>query len=296
MSNTLMYDTGKYLGTDGLKWTVAKFKAILVDMNDAGPVPGSRIISSITSFANATLANNPATKVTTSAAHGLSAGEEVNFGNISGTTVSSRANSTAYSVGKYISDTSNTYKFKCIKAGTSASVAPTFPSVAGTVVIDGSVVWQEAGIRTTHTLNGVYKVAIVVDPTSFVIDQSYQMSHLISPLGSGMFARTMDMYLSQFVPLHGRVSVSDPLAYKAVLLGGILDSQDITFNLPVGNDSAESIIIVRAANRDTDYDLPDTEQVVMAYFDTLTGLPVQASSVSPLVWSVSANTERLMRL
>jgi hypothetical protein len=57
-----------------------------------------------------------------------------------------RANTTAYAVGDIVRpSTGNGHLYRCIVAGTSAGAPPTFPTVSGQTVTDGSVTWAEIG-------------------------------------------------------------------------------------------------------------------------------------------------------
>lgn len=57
-----------------------------------------------------------------------------------------RANTTAYAVGDIVRPaTPNAHLYRCIIAGTSAGAPPTFPTVSGNTVADGSVTWAEIG-------------------------------------------------------------------------------------------------------------------------------------------------------
>lgn len=57
------------------------------------------------------------------------------------------AATTAYLVGQIIrKPTSNGHLYRCIVAGTSASSEPTFPTVSGQIVTDGTVTWAECGV------------------------------------------------------------------------------------------------------------------------------------------------------
>jgi len=54
-----------------------------------------------------------------------------------------RANSTAYALGQVVTPaaTLNGFVYECTTAGTSAGSAPTWPTVEGTTVTDGTVTW-----------------------------------------------------------------------------------------------------------------------------------------------------------
>lgn len=59
---------------------------------------------------------------------------------------SSRANTTAYTVGQYVQPAApNGYYYKCTTAGTSGSSLPTYPTTIGDTVTDGTAVWTCAG-------------------------------------------------------------------------------------------------------------------------------------------------------
>lgn len=61
-----------------------------------------------------------------------------------------RANSTAYVVGDIVRPaTGNGHLYRCIVAGTSNSTPPTFPTVSGQTVADGTVTWAEIGRGVT---------------------------------------------------------------------------------------------------------------------------------------------------
>lgn len=62
-----------------------------------------------------------------------------------------RANSTAYAVGDVVRPaTPNGHLYRCIIAGTSGGSPPTFPTVSGNTVADGTVTWAEIGRGITQ--------------------------------------------------------------------------------------------------------------------------------------------------
>ena len=61
-----------------INWSTNKIKAVLVDMNDAGPAAGAWVVTGVTNTANPT--------ITTSAAHGLAVGDLVAIFDVGGAT------------------------------------------------------------------------------------------------------------------------------------------------------------------------------------------------------------------
>lgn len=69
-----------------------------------------------------------------------------------------RANTTAYALNAYVTPaTPNGFYYKATAAGTSGGTIPTFPTVIGQTVTDGTVTWTCAG-RTTLTAGTDYEV------------------------------------------------------------------------------------------------------------------------------------------
>lgn len=195
-----------------IDWDANKIKAILVDMNDAGPAPGAYVITGVSNTVNPT--------VTTAAAHGLAIGNVAAIANVNGA----------------------------------------------------------AGV------NGNFVVASVPTATTFTITAAAPGVYT----SGGVVANLSLTYLSEFVPIAGRVATSGALTSKTNV-GGVLDAADVVLSSVTG-DPCEGIILVRAAAADADADLADAAQRLIAFFDTGASLPVTPNGSNiTILWDNGAN-------
>lgn len=88
--------------------------------------------------------------------------------------------------------------------------------------------------------------------------------------------------------------MSDPLTGKQILAGAVLDAGDTTINT-TGEDSSEVLLLGKAAALHADPDLADTAQRLVAYWDTMSGLPI-AADAGVVALSVNNGADRLIRL
>lgn len=114
----------------------------------------------------------------------------------SGTTV--WAASTAYAVNATTRPTLNSdtgYYYVCTTAGTSSTVAPTWPTVVGSTVTDGTVVW------TTHAAEG--KAAVNAAAISFPQSTAAQGT----PTYLGIFDAATAGDLWEYAPISGASAI-----------------------------------------------------------------------------------------
>lgn len=272
----------------GLAWTTAKFKAILVDMDDAGPAAGAWTINSLGFPVIA--GDSYALPVVTNAAHGLSVGDRVAISGVTWVPSNWQASS-AVSLGAYRKPTSSNGKlYKCVKAGTTGATQPTWPTTVGELVSSGATVsaaaiFQCVGTESNDPMNGLWPVIAVPNTTTFTID-------LLNPyygaasrnLTNARIANLSKTYLSEFVSSGGRIVTSAALTGKQILAGGILDCDNVPFTGVTG-DGTEALIVVRAAALDADTDLADTAQRLVLFFGDLPGLPLPASP-GDVTWQI----------
>lgn len=153
-----MFEKGREgFGAADIDWDANKIKAVLVDMNDAGPALGAYVITGVTNVANPT--------ITTSAAHGLAVGNVVSIFSVGGAvgvngvfTVASVPTSTtftitasapgAYTSGGFLANLSLTYLSEFVPAGgriaTSGALANK-TNVGGVFDADDSVLSSVTG-------------------------------------------------------------------------------------------------------------------------------------------------------
>lgn len=75
--------------------------------------------------------------------------------------------STAYAAGSLILPTTgNDHYYRCTTGGTSHTAEPVWPTVAGEAVVDGAVIWEEAGIIGVDDLTGGGVLTEVMDTTA----------------------------------------------------------------------------------------------------------------------------------
>lgn len=210
--NSLFEKGREGFGAAEIDWDANKIRAILVDMNDAGPAAGACVITGVSNVVNPT--------ITTSAAHGLAVGNVVTMFSVGGAT----------------------------------------------------------------GVNGVFTVASVPTSTTFTVTAAAPGVYT-----SGGFVANLSLtFLSEFVPVAGRVATSAALTSKTNV-GGVMDAADPTLTSVTG-DPAEAIILVRAAAADADVDLADTAQRLIAFIDNATGLPVTpGGSNITIAWDNGAN-------
>ncbi len=140
-----------FLGGD-IDWNANKFKAILCDMNDAGPTVGAWVVTGVSSSGTAP---DILATITTSAAHGLAAGQTVEVFLVGGatqvngvwtvntvpttTTFTIKMGSTvvsAYTSGGFIANLSLTFLSEFIPGAGRVKIAPDagFPLPSQTIV------------------------------------------------------------------------------------------------------------------------------------------------------------------
>jgi hypothetical protein len=284
----ITFDNALELGAeDGLKWLTAKWRAYAVDMDDAGPTPGAWKLSSI--FSNGT-----GIICTTVEDHELVVGDKVSLFGTTGIPQTWQA-TTYYPVGAIVGKggVSNGKRYRTVVPGTTPEFAPTtWPTVDGTYVFSGTAVFITDGSDTNSPVNGNWTVDTVPSTDEFTIDPFPGTRG--APDVYGYVANLSKTYLSEFAPAAARTAMSDPLSSKQILAGSVLDCADATIDL-TGADSSEVLVVARAALLNADPDLPDTQQRLFLYYDTMEGLPI-AANAGNVSLGISNTPDRLVKL
>ncbi len=213
-----LFEKGREGFLGNFDWSANKYKAILVDMNDAGPAAGAWVITGVTNTVNPT--------ITTSVAHGLNVGQKVAIFGVGG------------AVG----------------------------------------------------VNGIFDVATVPTTTTFTVTLASAPGVYTS---GGFIANLSLTFLSEFVPLAGRVATSAALNGKTIT-SGVADANDVSWS-SVAGDPTEAVIIVRTAALDADPDLTDTAQSLVAFYGSLSGLPLPANP-GTVNWTIDNGVNKLFKL
>lgn len=160
-----------------IDWLNAKIKAVLIDMNNAGPAAGAWVITAVTNTVNPT--------ITTSAAHGLAVGNLVDIFSVGGATgvngifaVASVPTTTtftitlaaapgAYTAGGFIANLFKTYlsEFAPVAARTSTSGALTTKTSASGVADAADAVFAAVTGAQSEAIILVRAAALDTDPS-----------------------------------------------------------------------------------------------------------------------------------
>lgn len=286
MANCMFYYGQQGFAAGDLDWDLHQFKAYLVDLNDCGAAAGGWIVSTHDNAATVT--------VTTTAAHGIVAGDRVTFKGVVDT-IPTVAISTAYTAGALVK--TGTSALRCIKAGTSAGAGPTYNVTAvGDVTQDGTVAWRYEGTAASvgSILNagswdanrlsttGYWVVNTAPTGTTFTIVLPNAPGVWSS---GGVLANLQAQFVSGFVPVGGRVALSPALSSKTNV-GGVVSAANPVFTAATG-DVSEAVIIAKTANTGGADDA-DTAQRCVAFYDSLTNLPVTPNG-GDITFNISPN-------
>lgn len=229
-------------------------------------------------------------QIGTSVAHGAVVGDKVALTGLTSTPWVRSQNNVVSENFFYKLSTSNGKKYRCVKGGTTANVAnPIFSTTDGAFIIDGTAVFMCDGPEAVSPYNGNHTVVDVPSaaflrvPTAFITATN---------AGAGKITSLSKTYLSDFAPSGSRVA-SDALTGKSILAGGVLDCSD--FTLDGGSVSREALVLVKTAALHADTDLADTSQRLVAYWDTMPGLPI-TPNLGVGTFSINNGADRLIRL
>ncbi len=148
--------------------------------------------------------------------------------------IGTRVSSTAYTVGTLVRPaTVNGYVYKCTTAGTTAATAPTFPTVPGNTVTDGTVVWtcqvghNRAGrdfyIYACQPTSGIVPIILLSDNATIPLRYSASSSRKIG----GFHCLCADV---------GTISIHSLTGYKAgdILPASVWDLNNRPISAPEG--------------------------------------------------------------
>jgi hypothetical protein len=294
MSNFL-FDNWIAGAETGLGFTTAKHAFYAVDLANAGPTPGAW---NITASGGLISGVSELYQFTTAAPHGLAADEYIMVSGLKSSSVSVWDNNVFWSEVDYCTPTTpNGKKYKCVEdgqSGTNNSDEPTFPTTDGQYIADRQVVWLVDGSDEISPLNGLRQVYEVQSDTQFTILDQTTDTHSVD-VSTGYFVPVNRTYLSEIADVDARYGPSDKLTGKVMLDGAIYDAtNDPTLDL-TGAAETQVVLLVETAALDDDVDLPDTQQKLVAYYDTIPGLPYAADS-GVVMLSPSNTANRLLKL
>lgn len=262
-----------------------QFKCILLDANNAGPAANAYMVSTHDNAATVT--------ITTSAAHGLTAGDRVTIKGVVDT-MPTVAVTTAYALGALVK--TGTTRLRAVKAGTSAGSAPTYNTTAGDYTVDGSVVWKSEGAgvadsilnygawdATRNFALGYWTVNTVPLTTTFTIVLPNAPGTFTS---GGYIMNLSKTFLSDVAGVAGaQVARSTALASKTNA-GGTLSCAQIDFGTVTGAVSEAVLLCKTAATAGADD--ADSAIRVVGYYDSLGLLPVTPNG-GQITWTPSPN-------
>lgn len=293
MANALFPEGARSFAAGESDWDVHKFRAVLVDIHSAGP--GTANAWTIASHTNTNVVT-----VTTAAAHGMTTGDRIT---IKGATAAggARVNSTAYGVGAIF--TSGGGAFVVTRAGTSAAAPPTFSTVSvGDVTMDGTAAVQYLGTTASlapfSPLNfGSWDTRGFFTGYWTIANASASVFDIALPTGmtpgassaTGYFADLSKLVVSTFAPSGSRISIVTLADANKTNVGGVLGYNTTLTWTAVTGATVEGVLIARTNNTLTaNADAADTAWVPIAWYDSLTNLPVTPNG-GDITFTISPN-------
>lgn len=150
------------------------------------------------------------------------------------------------------------------------------------------------GVQGATGANGVFTVASVPTGTTFTITLGVAPGAYVA--GTGYIANLSLNFLSQFVPVAGRVATSTALASKTMdqPSAGVADAADIQWP-GIAGDATEAVVLVRAAATDAAADDADSAQGLCAFYGSLSGLPLPLNP-GTVTWTIDSGANRLFKV